>query len=266
MKSLFYIILTSFLLLVAAASEPSTELRRSRELKSTKGPKTTKAPKAPKETKAPKAPKSTKAPCVNCPTNCQDFPKELVEPSLEDITISDGKIWVWEGNPLCTGTAYTDVTSCNQVGKAYGVCTNLSEADDAACDSVDTWEISDYGTLVSRGVTGVGTASVVVGGTGCFEGAGGTVLSASYIYDDSADDDDYNYYDCRATDSRCAQKPTPYYGGKKGGNYGYGGKKGGYYYEGKGSSASYYGGKKGGYYPPQSSEWMKYNLSNVQLA
>ena len=136
--------------------------------------------------------------CGNCPaTNCLDFPKEFVEPSLEDISISDKEmIWVWEGNPLCTGTVYTDKASCNQVGKAYGVCTYLSEKDDASCDSVDTWEISDangnYGTLISRGVTGVGTGSVVVGGTGCFEGAGGTVLTKLYVGEDESEVWKYN--------------------------------------------------------------------------
>ena len=134
--------------------------------------------------------------CGNCPTNCQDFPKEFVEPSLKDFSFSDEMIWVWEGNPLCTGTVYTDEASCNQVGKAYGVLTYLSAEEDAEFDSVDTWEISDangyYGTLISRGVTGVGTASVVVGGTGCFEGAGGTVLSEVYYEEDDSEWWKYN--------------------------------------------------------------------------
>ena len=119
------------------------------------------------------------------PSNsCLSFPKEIIEPSLTDIDIADEMIWVWQGNPLCAGSVYneTDPESCDNVGSAYGVCTYLSEADDAECDSADTWELlgadgENLGTLISQGVTGVGTGSPVVGGTDCFEGAGGTISS-----------------------------------------------------------------------------------------
>ena len=111
----------------------------------------------------------------------------MIEPSLEDIAIADGTIYVWEGNPLCEGDVYNE-ESCTKVGTAYGVCTLLSLNSDE-CDSVDTWEILDQtngailGTLISRGFTGLAGGGTVVGGTGCFENAGGTVLS-EYVEDE----------------------------------------------------------------------------------
>ena len=114
--------------------------------------------------------------------SCLAFPKEIIEPSVNDIAIAGDMIYVWEGNPLCAGSVYSDMDNCDQVGSAYGVCTYLSEEEDGECDSVDTWEFhgansENLGTLISRGVTGVGSASPVVGGTGCFEGAGGAISS-----------------------------------------------------------------------------------------
>ena len=147
-----------------------------------------------KNAKKAAARKSTYCPkvsdkCVKtCDQCCQGFPKEFVEPSLTDITISDKMIWVWEGNPLCTGTVYTDKASCSQVGSAHGVCTLLSKSADAEyrCDSVDTWEISDgnvnYGTLISRGVTGLGSGSVVVGGTVAFSVPVGVVVRSFFVF------------------------------------------------------------------------------------
>lgn len=111
---------------------------------------------------------------------CPFLPTLFIEPSLTDIETKDGN-FVWEGNPLCAGNVYTDEANCDRVGAAYGVCTTLALGDD--CDSVDSWlftndEDETIGTLISRGITGdIFPESVVIGGTGCFENASGTIKS-----------------------------------------------------------------------------------------
>jgi len=117
------------------------------------------------------------------------FPTELSEPSLTDIHVGDNSTWVWENNPLCTGWDWVNSTSnCDddsRVGGAFGVATDLG-TEDEVFDSVDTWFLDGYGSLISRGVTGgdhsiSDEAGVVLGGTGCFKNAGGTVGSSLLV-------------------------------------------------------------------------------------
>jgi hypothetical protein len=100
----------------------------------------------------------------------------VIEPSINDVEV--GNTYVWEGNPLCMGDEYTGMDSCMSIGTTYGVCTMFPSEE---CDSVDSWEImgSDgecIGTLISCGITTF-TEATVIGGTGCFENAKGTIES-----------------------------------------------------------------------------------------
>eukprot|EP00592_Proboscia_alata_P008723 CAMPEP_0194358282 /NCGR_PEP_ID=MMETSP0174-20130528/5541_1 /TAXON_ID=216777 /ORGANISM="Proboscia alata, Strain PI-D3" /LENGTH=178 /DNA_ID=CAMNT_0039128547 /DNA_START=92 /DNA_END=625 /DNA_ORIENTATION=- len=91
-----------------------------------------------------------------------------------------GGMWMWEDNPICTG-AIPDADACsgaNLVGHATGTCATFPSGN---CDSVDYFKFIDGSLLYFRGFDyGVPGPSVVIGGTGCFDSATGTVETEFY--------------------------------------------------------------------------------------
>eukprot|EP00588_Corethron_pennatum_P014882 CAMPEP_0194278776 /NCGR_PEP_ID=MMETSP0169-20130528/12090_1 /TAXON_ID=218684 /ORGANISM="Corethron pennatum, Strain L29A3" /LENGTH=189 /DNA_ID=CAMNT_0039023037 /DNA_START=142 /DNA_END=711 /DNA_ORIENTATION=+ len=140
--------------------------------KTTKGPKTKKAAKGSKQ-------------------DCAFIPRFVSEPSdtdkyylpdgtmIEDddgegASMTGGK-WVWENNDICSG-AIPDKDACsgtNLLGKASGTCTTFPSND---CDSIDYFKFNDGSLLYFRGMDeGKPGPSVVIGGTGCYKNAKGTI-------------------------------------------------------------------------------------------
>mmetsp|Transcript_3940 Transcript_3940/g.3311 ORF Transcript_3940/g.3311 Transcript_3940/m.3311 type:complete len:170 (-) Transcript_3940:209-718(-) len=141
--------------------------------------------------KSPKQ-KSSKGGSSDC-----DFPMYITEPSETDTAVpneDEAALYVWEANRLCAGHIDPfDGDECTEVGSASGVCTVLVTGD--TCDSVDTWNMfnedgESIGTLTSRGIAYIPGDAIVLGGTGCFENAGGTIGSVV-----SGDDDEWWQYD-----------------------------------------------------------------------
>lgn len=131
------------------------------------------------------------------PAGC-DFPLYLTEPSSTDIGVpndDNATSYVWEDNDLCEGHLDSYDADCVPRGSASGVCTILASGD--TCDSVDTWYINGpdgelLGTLATRGLAYKDdTPSIVVGGTGCFVNAKGTVGSA--VFDDEDGNEWWQY-------------------------------------------------------------------------
>jgi len=97
---------------------------------------------------------------------------------------------VWEGNRLCPGKdngtcefkpehrllSYTEPNYA--IGKAYGTCTTLGIIENTLC--TEEWVFEDGSTLLTQGVVFNGVKGyqelVVLGGTGCFKFAEGTIL------------------------------------------------------------------------------------------
>jgi len=157
--------------------------------------------------------KSSKSSHKTIAPECRHFPRIFTEPSVSDIGKPNDVnplLFVWQNNKLCAGDiqpygadGLPDAARCRQVGTASGTCTTLvtySDEEGGECDSVDTWEVwSDVegdmiGTLISRGIAYKPGDSIVVGGTGCFENAGGTIASR-VLYADEDEELEYWQYD-----------------------------------------------------------------------
>mmetsp|Transcript_46271 Transcript_46271/g.46965 ORF Transcript_46271/g.46965 Transcript_46271/m.46965 type:complete len:187 (+) Transcript_46271:93-653(+) len=142
------------------------------------------------------------------PSKCRNFPRIFTEPSVTDIgkpNDDDPLLFVWQNNKLCAGDIQPygtdgepDESRCRQVGTASGTCTIL--VDEEECDSVDTWDVWSevegemIGTISSRGIAYKPGDSIVLGGTGCFENAGGTIASR-VLYADEEEELEYWQYD-----------------------------------------------------------------------
>jgi len=138
---------------------------------------------------------------------CRDFERIFTEPSVTDIgkpDCDDPLLFVWQDNNLCKGefNPYDSdgnfvESRCEKVGTASGTCTILVDGDQ--CDSVDTWDIFDrvdgdfIGTISSRGIAFKPGLSIVLGGTDCFENAGGTIKSS--VFFEGPEDSEYWFYD-----------------------------------------------------------------------
>mmetsp|Transcript_28676 Transcript_28676/g.32166 ORF Transcript_28676/g.32166 Transcript_28676/m.32166 type:complete len:184 (+) Transcript_28676:96-647(+) len=145
----------------------------------------------------------------NIPSKCRNFPRIFTEPSVSDIEKPNDAdiplLFAWQNNKLCEGDIQPygadgepDESRCRQVGTASGTCTIL--VDEEECDSVDTWDVWSevdgemIGTISSRGIAYKPGDSIVLGGTGCFENAGGTIASR-VLYADEEEELEYWQYD-----------------------------------------------------------------------
>jgi hypothetical protein len=143
------------------------------------------------------------------------YPTVVTETAQTDIQLGTGEaagdLMIWDGNPICQGTSAP--AGCASVGKAYGVCTTLSNknpedptAPPPSRDCVDNFVFPGGSTLSFRAVEVTGVEeSMVIGGTGCYWGAEGTVdiifneeensftYNLTYVenyYDDTVDGDE----------------------------------------------------------------------------